>query len=1212
MDSLKTMRRAWPLNGTLVRGTVRRARLASYLLAVSLLSVFPGSMAGQTAEATGPYLAHVLEGGPSLKKPLPESIGQAKRWTETLWFRTNENRADYLIAGVGDPASTYSRYIEVVHGRPGIRFFTGSSLLAPSELTPDAWHLIVVAADPDHIQLYVDGVMAAADKAQRGDLRAEIQLAPDPVAPTMRRFSGEIGGFSVQPTEATEAEVARVYSATPNFDAQTREDNAKAWPIQYKQGIGLREPQPPDEMPTGAAPQKPEAKRLPPAAPTLRKDGNREWEIAANWRLLSNVGPEAIPVNDGPKVSSPGFDDSKWMVATVPGTVLTTMIDRGIYPDPDFGLNNLAIPESLNQHDYWYRVEFPTPKAETPALRRSLHFAGINYAAEVWLNGHKLGQIRGAFRRGDFDVTRFLQPNGVNALAVRVSPPPHPGIPQEQSIKGGPGPDGGTLTIDGPTFVDTEGWDWIPGIRDRDTGLWQGVSLAETGSVTFGDPQIITRLPLPDTTSADVELHLPLHNSNSAAVSVTVSVAFEGVSFSTHAIVAPGDSSLHLLPSGFAQLHLNQPRLWWPNGYGAPNLYHLKLQLRSSGGQLLDQHTTTFGVREVTYELTLFDQTGQLQRVEAVPQDTVGKGYDAVDVHHADMRETADGWASTIDPQAEGTSAIRPVANEPGLTDLILKVNGVRIAVRGGNWGMDDSRKRVSRDHLEPYFRLHREANLNMIRNWVGQNTEETFYQLADEYGMMIWNDFWATTENTDAEPDDPTLFVDNARDTVRRYRNHPSIVVWCGRNEGVPPPALNDMMIQMLREEDGTRFYSPSSNQVDLRPSGPYKWRDPSLYFTKGNRGFSVELGISSFPTREAFEHTVAPVDRWPVSDAWAYHDWHQSNGGDTHELMRELDRELGSFDSLAQFERRIQLFNYVDHRAIFEGMYAHLWTPNSGRMIWMTQPAWPSTMWQMYSSDYDTQASFYGVKKANAPLHVQMDLSDYSVAVVNTTQQLHPGLRVSAKVVSPDNVTLDTEANTISASSNDVTPVMNLPLASLLEKTPLVFVRLELQDARGSLVADNFYWVARDPESYRGLQKLALATIDARAIEAAQLAATEGEERTWNVQLKNTGSDAAIAVKITALHPNGERLLPAYYSDNYLSLLPGEERTITVQAPVSAAAGDAIHFTLRGWNQSDQLIPQTTMEQSGSLVKPGSQHQPKASAPTDASSVSTSATTR
>jgi len=1155
---------------------LRTSLSRSAILGISFALLLPYCLVGQGVEQEGPYLAHLVEGGPSLKKPLPASIANAHSWSEWVWFRVDNSGSDSLIAGVGDPASSHSRYVEVLNGRPGVRFSTESSLLAPSSLRSGGWHMIAITDDGKKTSLYVDGVLASSEPSVRGDVSSELQLAPDPPSSTMDRFSGDIGGFSVSSGSMAAADVAQIFATPPNFDAQTREENAKPWSIQVKQGIGLLAPQDPEEMPHGAAPEQPRAKPLPPAGPTLHENGNNSWDIAANWHLLSNVGDAAIPAKDGAQVSIPGFNDSAWLVATVPGTVLTTMIDRGIYPDSDFGLNNLAIPESLNKHDYWYRVEFPTPKTEGTGRRRSLHFAGINYAAEVWLNGQRLGQIRGAFRRGDFDVTHLLRTSGMNALAVRVSPPPHPGIPQEQSVKGGPGPDGGFLTIDGPTFVDTEGWDWIPAIRDRDTGLWQGVSLTESGAVTFGDPQVVTRLPLPDISSADVELHLPVHNSTSAPMHMTVDVAFEGVHIKMPAAVPPGDTVLNLLPLEFAQLHLAHPRLWWPNGYGSPDLYHLKLQLVADSGGVSDERESTFGVREVTYELTLFDHAGRLQRVEAVPAETMGKGYDAVDVHHADMRQTAEGWASTIDPLAEGTSAIRPVTNEKGLTDLILKVNGVRIAVRGGNWGMDDSRKRVSREHLEPFFRLHREANLNMIRNWVGQSTEETFYQLADEYGMMVWNDFWATTENTDAEPEDPTLFVDNARDVVRRYRNHPSIVVWCGRNEGVPPPALNDMMIDMLREEDGTRFYSPSSNQVDLRPSGPYKWREPSLYFSKLNRGFSVELGISSFPTREAFEHTVAPADRWPLNDAWAYHDWHQSKGGDTHELMRELDLELGPSTSLAEFERRIQLFNYVDHQAIFEGMYAHLWSPNSGRMIWMTQPAWPSTMWQLYSSDYDTQASFYGVKKANAPLHVQMDLSDYTVAAVNTTlkqQELH----ITATIVSPAKVTLDVENATVIADANVVTPALHLPITSLTVKNPLVFVRLEMRDAKGGLVADNFYWIARNAESYRGLNKLVPASIDVQALAGSSVPSLSGEENTWNVRLKNIGASPSIAMKLTLFHADNTRVLPAYYSDNYISLLPGEERTIVVHAPSSVAGVGDIHFTLRGWNLPERDVPST-----------------------------------
>ena len=1026
--------------------------------------------------------------------------------------------------------------------------------------------------------LYIDGAVAGTTHSPKAELTPQIQLAPDPGADSVR-FSGDIGGFWVTEGARSAAQIAHDFATPPNFDAQLREENAKPWPMQTKTQLGYRAPQDPDMMPHGAAPEPPHAETVPADPPTLKKTRSGAWEIANNWELYSNADKAVLP-DDGDKISQPAFltssGDAKWLPAIVPGTVLTTLIDRGVYPDPDFGLNNLAIPESLNKHDYWYRVEFPAP-THAAGRRFALHFGGINYTADVWLNGHKVGEMRGAFERGVFDVTAQLRP-GTNALAVRVAPPPHPGIPAEQSIKDGPGYDGGLMLIDGPTFVDTEGWDWMPAMRDRDTGIWQSVSLEETGTVTLGDPQVNTRLPLPDTSTADLDINMPVHNSGSVARSVVLNATFEGAQVHTTATVPPGDTTLHLTPDHFAALHLTHPKLWWPNGYGDPNLYHLHVTL-SSGGGVSDERTVTFGVREVTYELTLFDHTGNLRRVDVNPTLALGKSYDPVDVRHEDMRQTATGWASTIDPAAENTAAVRPVVDEPGLTDLVIKVNGVRIAVRGGNWGMDDTRKRISRAHLEPYFRLHREANLNMIRNWVGQNTEEVFYQLADEYGLMVWNDFWASTENYNAEPGDPELFVENARDTVRRYRNHPSIVVWCGRNEGVPPPVLNEKLISMLHEEDGTRFYSPSSNAVNLRPSGPYHWVDPTLYFSKLNAAASQsELGISSFPTREAFEHTVAPADRWPVSDAWAYHDWHQSEGGNTHELMRQLALQLGPFDSLPEFERRIQLFNYVDHQAISAGMYAHLWKPNSGRMIWMTQPAWPSTMWQMYSSDYDTQASFYGIRKANAPLHVQMDLSDHTVQLVNTTRDAAHGLHVHAIVASPENETLASKDVSVDAAANVTAPLFVLPVTDLFEKHPLVFVRLELRNAAGVLIADNFYWVAKDPEDNRAMEKLASASVNSGVKAAADVTVDGGREKVWRVHLRNTGSDAAIALKLTLRHTDGTRILPAYYSDNYLSLLPGEERTVSIQAPVDAAGANSAHVSLRGWNFPEQDVPQDT----------------------------------
>jgi len=496
---------------------------------------------------------------------------------------------------------------------------------------------------------------------------------------------------------------------------------------------------------------------------------------------------------------------------------------------------------------------------------------------------------------------------------------------------------------------------------------------------------------------------------------------------------------------------------------------------------------------------------------------------------------------------------------------LVIKVNGVRIAARGGAWGMDDSRKRVSREKLEPYFRLHREANVNIIRNWMGQNTEETFYELADEYGMMVFNDFWTTTQDYNTEPLDIPLFLDNLRDTVLRFRNHPSIVIWVGRNEGVPSPILNAGIIDVLNKYDGTRYYDPSSNQVNLQNSGPYKYQDPRLYFTLWNRGFSVETGTVSLSTLESFQAWMPKEDQWPIGDAWAYHDWHQSGNGEIEPFMKEIETEFGAGTSLEDFERKAQMLQYVTHRAIFEGMDQHLWAPNSGRMLWMTQPAWPSNMWQILSSDYDTQASFYGVKKACEPLHVQLDLSDYSVAVVNTTTTAQPGMTVAATVYSLDNKQLLQHTEKKDVAANDVTAGFKLDLAPVMG-TNVVLVKLELQNAAGQAVSDNLYWLAAASPIYRQLNHLPAASIVASAtmISAGKI----------RVTLRNTGAAAALQNKLTLVNTaDGTRILPAYYSDNYVSLLPGETREVEIEYPPGAAKGSP-QVELRGWSLAETSV--------------------------------------
>jgi hypothetical protein len=335
-------------------------------------------------------------------------------------------------------------------------------------------------------------------------------------------------------------------------------------------------------------------------------------------------------------------------------------------------------------------------------------------------------------------------------------------------------------------------------------------------------------------------------------------------------------------------------------------------------------------------------------------------------------------------------------------------------------------------------------------------------------------------------------------------------------------------------------------------------------------NHGFSVETGTPSFSTLESFRAWIPKEDQWPIGDAWAYHDWHQSGNGDMAPFMTQMQAEFGAPVSLEDFERKAQMLDYVDHRAIFEGMNAHLWSPNSGRLLWMTQPAWPSNTWQIVNADYDTQSSFYAVKKACEPLHVQLDLSNYNVAVVNTTNDAQAGLTLTANVYSLENKVLLHKEEKRDAAADALTDGFQLDLAPLLAAEKMVLVNLELRNSSGEVVSRNFYWLGADNASYRRLNRLPTATLSATAKSTRT-----GDNIRVKVELSNTGTAVSLATKLTLLNAaDGSRILPAYYTDNYVSLLPGESREIEIEYPSKSANGPA-QVALRGWNLAKQVVP-------------------------------------
>jgi hypothetical protein len=1058
---------------------------------------------GSACLGRGPGVTHWFDG------IAPAEANAA--WTLACWVWVEKAPESYtMIAGFGDGYAVPGAERFFVNFPEGVRFWLGEADLdAGPRLAAGRWQHLAATADGQALRFYRDGALVGKPVRQRlTRAAAQVRLgSPSPWLPE-RSFTGKIARCLVYDRCLAPADIAGLAKTAPGLEIElpaapdgATPDVQLVAPFRGQRGVMVDEldpvllPLPP--VPLGTTLELPPARKAKVAAPaTVLQPGPDGCQVlAAGWELVDATGRQL----NGATLSQPGVDTHAWYDATVPGTVLGTLVEQGVYPDPLHGVNNLRIPDDLARRNWWYRVEFPTPDTKVGRLTE-LTFNGINYHAEVWLNGRRLGEITGAFIRGRFDVTEVLKRTGRNVLAVRVWGPPHSGHAHEQSFLAGPGPNGGDMCFDGPTFFCTEGWDWIPGIRDRCTGIWQDVVLRTTGSVTIGDPQVVTELPLlPDLSRADLTIRAELCNHTAQRQRKILSGAIGDLRFNKAVTLDPGETQkLVFSPADYPQLSLKEPKLWWPNGYGEPALQTLVLRVTDVTGAESDVKTVRFGIRTYSYE---------------------------------------------FDPH------------------LVVKVNGQRILCKGGNWGMDDALKRLSRDRLEPYVRLHRDANLNMIRNWCGQSTSETFLQLCDEFGLMVWFEFWMTTDNWNVDPLDAEVMIGNASDTVRRFRNHASIALWCGRNEGVPPPRINDRLGRVLARQDGTRHYQPNSRDLHLMGSGPWSYIDPTRYFTERAAGFSTELGLHSVPSADAMRAMLDPADRWPPNAAWAYHDFHLGDNGDVRPYLAAIFNNYGAATGLDDFCRRAQMVNYVNHRAMFEAWNNGMWDPCSGLLLWMSHPAWPSTVWQLYSQDGEPNASFFGVKKANEPIHVQFNPADNGVAVINHRFEPLSQVGVSATIHGVDGRLVWQRSWVIDAPASSCTPAFAVQWPEDLAN-PVHFLQVQLRDNRGNLLSDNFYWHGATTNSLRLLDRLPVV----------ELATKVTWERTGNrvmawLTLTNPAPTVALMAHAVLRAPDGRRLLPAYASDNYISLLPGETRTITIECRPRDAVAD-MQITLDGWN--------------------------------------------
>ena len=911
---------------------------------------------------------------------------------------------------------------------------------------------------------------------------------------------------------------------------------AKSPAQDWEWNFGLHYPQ--EQLPVSRAPQA-NAVRLPrvEVPGQLTPVGHNEYLISEGWNLIEAEKTVSQPILD------PDCDLSQWYNATVPGTVLTTLVNQGVYPDPYIGLNNMQIPDTLCRMDWWYRVKFDAPDPGLPRAR--LLFNGINYKAQVWLNGSCLGNIAGAFVRRSFDVETLLRERD-NVLAVHILPVNNPGIPHEQIVEE-QGPNGGLLCLDGPTFIATEGWDWMPAMRDRSIGIWQDVRLCYSGEVAIGDSQVVTDLPLPDTSYADLTVRTALRNRSQAEQRVTLAGRIGDIRVEKKLRIAAGETAnVTFTPDEFPQLRMAHPDLWWPNGYGDQPLYNLELSVSTPQGES-DCRQIRFGVREMSYEFMVDGDGREGVRIRYSPTDMQPK-RPLFDYDHEKMRQMTELNPDVRIPMLrEGVDLSRfEEIESDGNPYLVIRVNGVPIFCKGGDWGMDDAMKRCSREQLEPYFRLHAEENFNMIRNWQGQSTEEVFYELCDEYGMLVWNDFSMSTGWYSLRPHDFQLFLDNATDIVRRFVNHPSIAIWCCGNETWAPDWLEERFQTLIAEQDGTRHYHGNSRMINMTTSGPWMYiRDFREYYRNLAYGFNTELGAPSVPTYETVRKFIPEEDLWPKDDVWSYHDALVNGWVGWNEYCQDIDR-LGSAPcaDAEEFCDRAQILNYNLHRILFEAWNDKMWESTSGVLYWMSHPAWYSVVQQTYSWDYKTFGTFYGCRKACEPVHVQWNLNDCRVQAVNASRRSLPGCRAEMAVWSPQGKRIAFRRQEVDLKPNAKADLFTMPLPATDEK--LVLVRLRLTDASGNLLSVNDYWCNEQyVNAPVGFDTLAAPSLRVRIVKddkAGHLVA----------EVRNAGRTVAPYVEMNAVDPvSGKSILPAYVDDSYFNLLPGESRRIGIELP-------------------------------------------------------------
>ncbi len=841
-----------------------------------------------------------------------------------------------------------------------------------------------------------------------------------------------------------------------------------------------------------------------------------------DWRIQSAL----LTPFQGQALSSGEVDMHNWNVSSVPATALTVLVRNGIYPNPYTFMNNRLIPDlndSLNAREdllkyshipgknpwkspYWYVKSFVMNSTES-GKKAWLTLNEINYRAEIWLNGHLVADtsmVVGMERSFRFEVGRLLKAEGKNHLAIAIFPPDHPGLPVADPLT--PLADPGQNMADGMisrdyTKWDVLGWDWQPPVRDRDMGITEDVFISFSNGLEIDNLYVTSDLPLPDTNSAGLTASFDIVNdaatSKNGMCRLLLSGHGENKTIELPFDLQPGETRQILLdPDNYPALLFLQPALWWPAGHGKANLYDLQLELVTDDG------------------------------TEAVIRRQFG---------------------------------IRELGTYIGKRSRVFCVNGKDIFCKAGNWVIDMMLNWNARRY-EDEILLSKQAGLNLLRVWGPTGAPpQALYDAADRHGIMIWqdflNDFWGTFKNTPGYQPEAGLFEAASTAIIKKYRNHPSLVIWCGGNEGVNP--REDLLVRTLLpryDGRGQRHYLTASDGDGLHGGGPYHTLAPEAYFEHHKlQGFSSEIGPSGIPVAESIGKFMPLVPeswaagRFPLDGFWAFHDANNWPGEDTRKFSAYDDlvrqrygvTDSAGVDDVLTYLDQCQLVNYEVYKASIEAVNRQMWTNASGIALWKSNSSWPSLVWQVYDWYLQAHAGNFAAASANEAVHVQYNRDSRQVVMVNNALHSLKSVRVSARLFDIDlNPVWQNEFETDLAANTLSETTIIVPVSDQIR-----FLVLQATGPDGALLSRNFYWL------YQNAPGKALDNLPTPMLTAEVKALKINEKVAFELTLTNDGSSLAFMVALSLRGvESGMEILPAFWSDNYLNILPGETQTLTV----------------------------------------------------------------